>query len=159
MYILGIPQGWSLGRGLVFFLPSRMGGTIPSPAVHVTTYVAQTAYDSLGHDDAPSGVIDPLRTSPEILPGLLAYVSGMLVLPPQVGVLGGVWLSAPAAAPSGGVLGGVPVVSPFPDTGPPSSLLGTLLRPRISLRPPPRVSLPYTYISTKRLRCWHDEGR
>ena len=58
--------------------------------------------DRLGSTDrqvAPSGVIDPLRTSPEILPGLLAYVSGMLVLPPQVGVLGGVLLSAPAATP------------------------------------------------------------
>ncbi len=61
--------------------------------------------DCLGFADrqvAPSGVIDPLRTSPEILPGLLAYVSGMLVLPPQVGVSGGVRPSAPAAAPSGG---------------------------------------------------------
>jgi len=32
---------------------------------------------------------------------------------------------------SGGVLGGVLVVSPFPGTGPPSSLLGTFLGPRI----------------------------
>jgi hypothetical protein len=34
--------------------------------------------DRLGSADcqaAPSGVIDPLRISPEILPGLLAYVS------------------------------------------------------------------------------------
>ena len=99
MYILGVPQGWSLGCSLVFFLRTWMGGTIPSPAVHVTTYVAQTAYDSLGHDDAPSGVIDPLRTSPEILPGLLMYVSGVLVLPPQVGVLGGILPSSPAAIP------------------------------------------------------------
>ncbi len=106
MYILGIPQGWSLGRGPVFFFWTRMGGTILSPAVHVTTYIAQTAYDSaqtaydsLGCEDAPSDVIDPLRTSPEILPGLLAYVSGMLVLPPQVGVLGGVPPSTPAAIP------------------------------------------------------------
>jgi len=58
--------------------------------------------DRLGSADrqvAPSGVIDPLRTSPEILPGLLAYVSCMLELPPQVGVLGGVPLSTPAAIP------------------------------------------------------------
>jgi hypothetical protein len=51
---------------------------------------------------APSGVIGPLRTSPEILPGLLAYVSCILELPPQVGVLGGVPLSTLAATPSGG---------------------------------------------------------
>ena len=43
--------------------------------------------------------IDPLRTSPEILPGLLAYVPCVLKLPPQVGVLGGLWLSALAAVP------------------------------------------------------------
>jgi len=42
-YILGTPQGWSLGRGPVFFLQTWMGGTIPSPAVQFTTYVAQTA--------------------------------------------------------------------------------------------------------------------
>jgi hypothetical protein len=48
---------------------------------------------------APSGVIapfiDPLRTSPEILPGLLAYVSCVLKFPP----LGGIPSSAPAATP------------------------------------------------------------
>jgi hypothetical protein len=86
---------------------------------------------SADHQVAPSGVIDPLRTSPEILPGLLTYVSCMLKLPPLVGVLGSVLPSAPAAAPSGGVLGGVPAFSPFPGTGPPSSLLGTFLGPRI----------------------------
>ena len=48
---------------------------------------------------APSGVIDPLRTSPEILLGLLAYVSCMLKLPPQVGVLGSVPPSTLAAIP------------------------------------------------------------
>jgi hypothetical protein len=44
--------------------------------------------DRLGSADrqvAPSGVIDPLRTSPEILLGLLAYVSCMLELPSQGG--------------------------------------------------------------------------
>jgi hypothetical protein len=90
--------------------------------------------DRLGSADrqvAPSGVIDPLRTSPEILPSLLAYVSCVLELPPQVGVLGGVRPSVLAAALSGGVLGGVPVVSPSPGTGPPSSLLGTFLGLRI----------------------------
>jgi hypothetical protein len=58
--------------------------------------------DRLGYADrqvAPSGVIDPFKTSPEILPGLLAYVSCMLELPPQVGVLGGIPPSAPAAIP------------------------------------------------------------
>jgi hypothetical protein len=58
--------------------------------------------DRLGSADrqvAPSGFIDPLRTTPEILPGLLTYMSCMLELPPQVGVLGGVPLSMPAAIP------------------------------------------------------------
>jgi len=97
MYILGIPQGWSLGRGPVFFFRTWTGGTILSPAVHVTTCV-----DRLGSADrqvAPSEVIDPLRTSPEILLGLLAYVSCMLKLPPQVGVLGSVPPSTLAAIP------------------------------------------------------------
>jgi len=53
------------------------------------------------------------------------------LLPPQVGVLGGVRPSAPVAVPSVGVLGSVLVVSPFLSTGPPSSLLGTFLGPRI----------------------------
>jgi hypothetical protein len=54
---------------------------------------------SADHQVATSGVIDPLRTSPEILPDLLAYVLCMLELPPQVGGLGGVPLSTPAAIP------------------------------------------------------------
>ncbi len=60
-----------------------------------------------------------------------AYDRARRLLPPQVGVLGGVRPSAPVAAPSVGVLGGVLVVSPFLGTGPPSSLLGTFLGPRI----------------------------
>jgi len=60
---------------------------------------------SADYQVAPSGVIDPLKTSPEILPGLLAYVSCILKLPPQVGVLGGIPPSAPATTPSdGGIL-------------------------------------------------------
>jgi hypothetical protein len=43
-YMLGIPQGWSLGRSPVFFFWVWMGRTILSPAVHVTMYVAWTAY-------------------------------------------------------------------------------------------------------------------
>ena len=90
MYILGIPQGWSLGArpGLLPPHPDRRNNSVPRRPRH---YVRST--HRLGCTDrqiAPSGVIDPLRTSPEILPGLLAYVSGMLVLPHQVGVLGGV---------------------------------------------------------------------
>jgi hypothetical protein len=42
-YILGIPQGWSLGRNPVFFFWTWMGGTIPSPAIHITMYVVRTA--------------------------------------------------------------------------------------------------------------------
>jgi hypothetical protein len=52
-------------------LPGPDGRNNLSPVVPVATYVArtaydpaQTAYDSLGREDAPSGVIDPLRTSP-----------------------------------------------------------------------------------------------
>jgi len=48
---------------------------------------------------ASSGVTDPLRTSPEILPGLLAYTSCMLELLPQVRALGGILPSMPAAIP------------------------------------------------------------
>jgi hypothetical protein len=40
---------------------------------------------SADHQVAPSGIINPLRTSPEILPSLLAYVSCMLVFPPPGG--------------------------------------------------------------------------
>jgi hypothetical protein len=36
-YILGIPQGWSLGRGLVFFFWVWTGRTIPLPAIRVHT--------------------------------------------------------------------------------------------------------------------------
>jgi hypothetical protein len=60
---------------------------------------------------APSGAIDPLRTSPEIIPGLLACMSCMLELPPQVGVLGGILPSAPAAPPSGS---GIPLGTSAP---------------------------------------------
>jgi hypothetical protein len=97
MYLLGIPQGCSLGRDLVISFRARMGGIIPSQIISVATYVAQTAddsaqtaCDSLGREDAPLGVIDPLRTSPGNLPGLLACVTCILELPPQVGVLGGI---------------------------------------------------------------------
>jgi hypothetical protein len=48
MYILGIPQGWSLGRGPVFFFRTRTGGTIPLPVILPATYIAQTAYASFG---------------------------------------------------------------------------------------------------------------
>ncbi len=95
MYLLGIPQGCSLGHDLVIFFRARTGGIILSPVIPVATYVAQTAYDSLGHEDAPSGVIDPLRTSPGDLSGLLACMTCILELPPQVGVLGGVPSGAP----------------------------------------------------------------
>ena len=68
---------------------------------------------STDHQVAPSGVIDPLRTSPEFPPGLLAYVPCILELPPQVGVLGGIPLSVLAAAPSGsGVLLGTGAPGP-----------------------------------------------
>jgi hypothetical protein len=96
-------------------LPPDLDGRNNSVARRPRHYVRST--DRLGCTDcqiAPSGVIDPLRTSPEILPGLLAYVSGMLVLPPQVGVLGGVPPSTPAAiTPSGGgVLPSTPAATP-----------------------------------------------
>jgi len=81
-------------------LPPEPDGRNNSVARRPRHYVRST--DCLGSADrqvAPSGVIDPLRTSPEIRPGLRAYVSGMLVLPPQVGVLGGLLPSTPAAAP------------------------------------------------------------
>jgi hypothetical protein len=91
-YILGIPQGWSLGRGAVFFFWVWMGRTMSSPAINVLNpkgfrfYVRSVdRLCSADHQVAPSGVIDPLSTSPEILPGLLAYVSCILELPPQVG--------------------------------------------------------------------------
>ena len=86
---------------------ARPGLLLPDPdgrnnsvACHPRHYVRST--DRLGCTDrqiAPSGVIDPLRTSPEIIPDLLAYLTGMLVLPPQVGILGGVPPSTPAAIP------------------------------------------------------------
>jgi len=108
-YILGIPQGWSLGRGPVFFFWVWTGRTILPPAVCVRDPKGFRLYirgaDRLRSADCqvtPSGVIDPLRTSPEIPPGLLAYVPCVLELPPQVGVLGGIPPSMPAAAPSGG---------------------------------------------------------
>jgi hypothetical protein len=81
-------------------LPLDPDGRNNSAACRPCHYVRSTDY--LGSADrqvAPSGVIDPLRTSPEILPGLLAYVSCMLELPPQVGVLGGIPPSASAAMP------------------------------------------------------------
>jgi hypothetical protein len=90
-----VPGAWS---GLL--LPPDLDGRNNSIARRPRHYVRST--DRLGctdHQIAPSGVIDPLRTSPEILPDLLAYVSGMLVLPPQVGVLGGVPPSTLAAIP------------------------------------------------------------
>jgi hypothetical protein len=84
-------------------LPPDLDGRNNSVARRPRHYVCSTdRLDCTDRQVAPSGVIDPLRISPEILPGLLAYVSGMLVLPPQVWVLGGVPLSTPAAAPSGG---------------------------------------------------------
>jgi hypothetical protein len=95
----GYPSGIVPGAqpGLLLPDPDRRNNSITRRPRH---YVRST--DRLGCTDrqiAPSGVIDPLRTSPEILPGLLAYVSGMIVLPPQVGVLGGVPPSTPAAIP------------------------------------------------------------
>jgi hypothetical protein len=72
----------------------------PCPSSAVRAYVCST--DRLGCTDrqvAPSGVIEPPQELPETFPGLLAYVSGMLILPPQVGVLGGVPPSTPAPIP------------------------------------------------------------
>jgi len=83
--------------GLLLLDPDGRNNSVPRRPHH---YIHST--DCLGCTDrqiAPSGVIDPLRTSPEILPGLLAYVSCMLELPPQVGVLGGIPPSMPAAIP------------------------------------------------------------
>jgi len=81
-YILGIPQGWPLGRGPVFFLWAWAGRTNSSPAIHVSNPKGFRLYvrnvDRLRSADsqvAPSGVIDPLTTSQDILPGLLEYVS------------------------------------------------------------------------------------
>ena len=89
-----VPGAWP---GLL--LPDLDGRN--NSVTHYPRHYVRSA-DRLGSADrqvAPSGVIDPLRTSPEILPDLLAYVSGMLVLPPQVGVLGGVPPSTPAPIP------------------------------------------------------------
>ncbi len=61
---------------------------------------------SADHQVAPSGVIDPLRTSPETPPGLLAYVSCMLELPPQVGCWSAYRQARQLLYPSGG---GVPL--------------------------------------------------
>jgi hypothetical protein len=95
----GYPSGMVPGAqpGLLLLDPDGRNNSI---ARHPCHYVCST--DRLGSADrqvAPSGVIDPLRTSPEILLGLLAYVSCMLKLPPQVGVLGSVPPSTLAAIP------------------------------------------------------------
>jgi hypothetical protein len=42
----------------------------------------------LGHEDAPSGVIDPLGASPGNLPGLLVYVTCVLEITPSRGGAG-----------------------------------------------------------------------
>jgi len=119
-YILGIPQGWSLGRGPVFFFWVWMGRTILSPVISVRNpkgfrfYVRSAdRLCSADHQVAPSGVIDRLSTSPEVFPGLLAYVSCILELPPQVGSWAAYHRVAPAATPSGGDV--------LPGTGAPGS--------------------------------------
>jgi hypothetical protein len=113
-YILGIPQGPS---GMVpgarpgLLLPD-LDGRNKSIAHRPRHYIRRA--DRLRYADrqvAPSGAIDPLRTSPEIIPGLLVCMSCMLELPPQVGVLGGILPSAPAATPSGG---GIPLGTSAP---------------------------------------------
>jgi hypothetical protein len=91
-YILGIPEGCSLGRSPVFFFWAWMGGIISSPIIHVRTSKGFRCYvhvaDHVRVADCqvtPSGVIDPLRTSPGIPASLLVYVLCVLKLPPQVG--------------------------------------------------------------------------
>jgi hypothetical protein len=96
----GYPSGMVPGAQPSLLLPD-LDGRNNSFACRPHHYVHST--DCLGCADrqvaASSGVTDPLRTSPGILPGLLAYTSCMLELPPQVGVLGGVLPSTPAAIP------------------------------------------------------------
>ncbi len=139
MYILGIPQGCFLERGLAFFsrawtcrkillpvtylrmpLTCRLASILPTAGEAsfkmypkgFCFYVCITDLILIAYRQvAPSGVIDPLRSPPGISASLLAYVTCVLALPPQVKVLGGVPLSAPVAAPSGGVLLGMP--SPY----------------------------------------------
>jgi len=89
-----VPGAWP---GLLLL---NLDGRNNSTARHPHHYVRRA--DRQGSADCqvtPSGVIDPLKTSPEILLGLLTYVSYMLELPPQVGVLGGVPSSMPAVIP------------------------------------------------------------
>jgi hypothetical protein len=95
----GYPSGMVPGAqpGLLLLV---LDGRNNSIACHPCHYIRSTdRLCSADHQVAPSGVIDPPRISPEILPGLLAYVSCMLEFPPQVGVLGGVPMSTPAAVP------------------------------------------------------------
>ncbi len=100
-YLSGMVPG--ARPGLLLPDPDRRNNSVACRPRH---YVRST--DRLGSADSqvtPSGVIDPLRTSPKILLGLLAYVLSMLELPPQLGVLGGILPSALAATPSsGGIL-------------------------------------------------------
>jgi hypothetical protein len=85
-------EGWSLGRGLVFFFWVWTGRIIPSPTIYVHTSkgfcLSIRVADHLRSADcqvAPSGVMNPLRTSPEIPPGLLADVPCILKSPPSGG--------------------------------------------------------------------------
>jgi hypothetical protein len=135
-YMLGVSQGCSLGHGPVFFFWAWMGRTILSPAVLVRTRltcrlasVAATAGEAC-FQNPPQGFLYHLDFTYESSTGLLSYAPCILelspqvgswvayhrarrLLPPQVGVLGGVLPIAPVATPSGG---GVPL-----GTGAPSS--------------------------------------
>jgi hypothetical protein len=106
--MLGIPQGWSLGRGLVFFFWAWTGRTISSPAVLVRarfTCRLASIVDTAGEarfQKPPQGFLYHLDFTYASSAGLLAYAPCILELSPQVGVSGGIPPSAPAAAPSGG---------------------------------------------------------
>ena len=123
--MLGVSQGCSLRRGLVFFFWIWMGRRISSPAILVHTRltcwlasVATTAGEALFRKP-PQTFLYHLDFTYASSAGLLAYALCILelspqvgsrtayrralwLLPPQVGVLGGVPPSTPAAAPSGG---------------------------------------------------------
>jgi hypothetical protein len=119
-YILGIPLGWSLGRSPDFFFRAWTGRTISSPAVLVRTRLTcRLASVTTTAGEARFQKRYILELSPQV--GVLGGVppSTPAAAPPQVGVLGGVLPSAPVATPSGGsVLLGTAASGPW---------LGTLL--------------------------------
>jgi len=121
-YMLGVSQGCSLGRGPVFFFWAWTGRTIPSSYIHVShdgLLPSPLQQERLTSRNPLKGFCTILTLHMRLVPACspmrhassscplrwgswVAYCRAHLLLPPQVGVLGGVLPSAPVATPSGG---------------------------------------------------------